>query len=103
MIDPRRMIRAMNVRANDFANETGIRNSPGYVDAIRLVCRHWMIALERRSGLVMLEEDPMKLLGDQMDYALANSGIVDFNRGEKVPKSLKRYLYAVARAAFGDR
>ena len=36
-IDPHRMIQAINVRANDLADETGTRNDPSHMDAVHLV------------------------------------------------------------------
>ena len=98
-IDSRRMVEAMNVRANDLANEYGIRYSSSYTDATRAVRRHWVKVLERRSGLTMLKDDLMKLLGEQMKVALGNAGTVDFDRGERIPGSVKAYLHDVAEAA----
>ena len=99
-INPQRMVRAMSVRAEELADENGMRYYPGYMDAAKAVARHWTQVLGRRAGLTALEDDLMKILGDQMDVALADTGIVDFDRGERVPKALKRYLREVAQAAF---
>ena len=55
--------------------------------------------LERRSGFIMLKEDLMKLLGDAMNVTLADTGVVDFEDGEMVLRTLRRFLRSVAKAS----
>ena len=98
IIDSRRMVQSMSARAESLADENDMRYYCEYMEAARVVCRHWTGVLERRSGLSMREDHLTMLLAERIDVALADSGIVNLDQDESVPRSLERYLRKVAQA-----
>jgi hypothetical protein len=98
-INPRRLLGAMRSRANEEAHVRGISRYPDYSQAAKVVYRQWARTLKRKAGQTVPKYELMWLLAEEMNLALADAGVVDFNGGEVLPRRLSRYLCDVARVA----